>query len=264
MEVTMEPYEETSREAIVVSRTFSERVEFPMHSHDRGQFIYILEGTVNVITKNDSWLAPTRYAIWVPSGMEHEMHMCDQVTILNIYISPEAASRLKLPGISRALEISPLLQSLLLEAAGIDSDYDLQRRDGRLMALLLDEISLMPELPLRVSLPKDRRIYRACSHMVTHPSADFSIDDAARIAGVSRKTFTRIFRMNLGVSFTQWRRQICMLAALGRLRQAEPITRIALDLGYSSPSAFTVSFRNTFGVSPTTFSSIWSDISIAP
>ena len=56
-------------------------------------------------------------------------------------------------------------------------------------------------------------------------------------AGMSRRTFTRQFRAQTGVSFAEWRQQVCLLAAIERLSAGQAVTRCA-DLGYASPSAF--------------------------
>jgi AraC-like DNA-binding protein len=41
-----------------------------------------------------------------------------------------------------------------------------------------------------------------------------------------------------------------LLAATAMLAAGQPITRIALDLGYESPSAFTAMFRRALGAPP--------------
>jgi AraC-like DNA-binding protein len=55
------------------------------------------------------------------------------------------------------------------------------------------------------------------------------------------------------MSFGPWRRQALLLASLSRLAAGEPVTNIALDLGYDSPSAFTAMFRRTLGVTPSRY-----------
>ncbi|HVL07562.1 MAG TPA: helix-turn-helix domain-containing protein, partial [Burkholderiaceae bacterium] len=71
--------------------------------------------------------------------------------------------------------------------------------------------------------------------------------------GMSRRSFTRLFRLQSGMSFGHWRQQACLLAALTRLAQGQPVTRVAMELGYSSPSAFTVAFRRALGASPSEY-----------
>ena len=47
-----------------------------------------------------------------------------------------------------------------------------------------------------------------------------------------------------------YRDQLRLQGALPRLAAGEDITRVALDLGYSSHSHFTWAFRRRFGVPP--------------
>ena len=75
----------------------------------------------------------------------------------------------------------------------------------------------------------------------------------AQRAGMSRRTFTRLFRQHTGISFVEWRQQACLLAAVVRLGNGEPVTRVAMDLGYSSPSAFTGVFRRILGQAPSRY-----------
>ena len=53
-----------------------------------------------------------------------------------------------------------------------------------------------------------------------------------------------------GLTFAAWRQQARLLAATAMLGAGEPITRIALDLGYESPSAFTAMFKRALGAPP--------------
>ncbi|MEN4957260.1 helix-turn-helix domain-containing protein [Stenotrophomonas indicatrix] len=52
---------------------------------------------------------------------------------------------------------------------------------------------------------------------------------------------------------TAWRQQVCLLAAIERLGQGQAVTRVALDLGYASPSAFSAAFRRVLGCSPSRY-----------
>ena len=55
------------------------------------------------------------------------------------------------------------------------------------------------------------------------------------------------------MSFGAWRQQACLLAALPRLTAGQPVTQVALDLGYDSPSAFSTMFKKQFGQAPSQF-----------
>jgi len=55
------------------------------------------------------------------------------------------------------------------------------------------------------------------------------------------------------MSFTAWRQQVRLVDALSRLATGQPVTTVALDLGYQSPSAFTSMFRRALGRAPTRY-----------
>lgn len=63
----------------------------------------------------------------------------------------------------------------------------------------------------------------------------------------------RLFRAQTGVSFAAWRQQVCMLAAITRLSDGQPVTRVAFELGYASSSAFTSAFRRILGETPSRY-----------
>jgi AraC-like DNA-binding protein len=75
----------------------------------------------------------------------------------------------------------------------------------------------------------------------------------AHKADMSRRHFTRLFREQTGMSFSNWRQQACLLAALARLGRGQSVTRVAIELGYSSTSAFTAAFRRTLGTTPSQY-----------
>jgi len=79
---------------------------------------------------------------------------------------------------------------------------------------------------------------------------DYDLDQIAAQVGMSRRNFTRIFRQQTGMSFSNWRQQACLLNALTRMELGQSITSVAMELGYSSSSAFTAAFRRYLGAAP--------------
>jgi AraC-like DNA-binding protein len=115
---------------------------------------------------------------------------------------------------------------------------------------LLSEFAALPALPARLPLPKDPRLAAHCQSFLCGPSARQTIDEWSASLCMSRRTFTRRFRRETGLSFTEWRQQACLFAVLPRLAAGESITDIAIDLGYESPAAFTTMFKRHQGVPP--------------
>lgn len=246
-------FENTPRDVIATGNDYPPHYVLPAHSHRRGQLLYASTGVLTTITSEGSWVVPPRRALWIPAGIAHEVHMGGPVATRSAYVTPEAALAAGLPTHCQVIAVSPLLHELLQEAVDLPAEYDLDGRDGRVMALLLEEIRRMPTLPLSAPLPREKRLANLCRELLDQPSQEVKIDDMARRAGMSRRHFTRTFRDETGMSFTAWRQQACLLAALTRLGNGEPITQVAVDLGYGSPSAFTAAFRRVLGAAPSRY-----------
>jgi len=118
------------------------------------------------------------------------------------------------------------------------------------MALLIDEVRQAPVLPLNLPMPHDTRLAAQCRRFTARPSAQDTIDSWCADVGMSRRAFTRLFRLETGLSFAAWKRRACLHAALPRLLAGERVTTIAFDLGYAAPAAFTTMFRQLTGASP--------------
>jgi len=108
----------------------------------------------------------------------------------------------------------------------------------------------MQPLALNAPLPNEPRLARLCRAMLAAPSVALGVDEAAGRVGLSRRSFTRLFRAELGMSFVAWREHACLLSAIARFAQGDSITRVAYDLGYGSPTAFSTMFKRVMGMAP--------------
>jgi AraC-like DNA-binding protein len=83
------------------------------------------------------------------------------------------------------------------------------------------------------------------------PAAPHRIKDLAAQLDASPFHLARVFRAETGLSIHQYLLRLRMAAALARLGDDSiSISRLALDLGFSSHSHFTVAFQRLFGASP--------------
>lgn len=222
----------------------------PLHSHQRSQLSYAAVGVLSVITATSSFMLPPRRAIWIPAGMMHEVHCRAAVSSYTLYVDPALDRQ---PQRCRVFEVSDLVKALIFEVGHFAVGYDLEGREGRIARLLLDEIGRMPSTPSELVMPSDPRLLRVCHALIDDPADQRDIDDWANVAGMGRRTFTRLFRHETGAGLAVWRQQLRLMAAISRLVAGQPITTVAFDVGYESPSAFTAMFHRTFGVPPSAY-----------
>lgn len=240
-------------DAVVSACDYADGELFACHSHQRGQFAYAARGVITLLTDDGNWVVPPQRGVWVPARLAHAMHMRGPVTMVNTYVSEQAAQRLKLPAHCQVVEVSTLLRQLLMKAMQVPTGAASDGYDGHLLGLLLHEIAAMPALLLNAPLPHEPRLAQVCREFLNNPSLEVSIDDMAHRTAMSRRTFTRLFRMHTGISYIEWRQQACLLAAVVRLGNGESVTRVAMELGYSSSSAFTAVFKRVLGEVPSRY-----------
>jgi len=121
------------------------------------------------------------------------------------------------------------------------------------MRLILDELRAASDLPLHLPRPADRRLARICDAILAAPADARPLEEWASAVGASTRTLARRFRQETGMSFAAWRQQARLLESLRRLAAGEPVTKVALDCGYASASAFGAMFRRALGVAPSAY-----------
>ncbi|MDT8760920.1 helix-turn-helix transcriptional regulator [Sphingomonas psychrotolerans] len=219
----------------------------PMHSHDHGQILYASAGVMSVRTPETSFVIPPQRALWLPAGTPHEVACRGPVSLRTLYLSAAVTT---LRGECRAFEVSDLLRCLILEVVDFPPHYDPGGREGRLVALLLEEVDRMPDAPCRVTLPSDPRLLRVCQAILADPSDPRDIDDWASLAAMARRTLTRSFKRETGTSLAVWRQQVRLMEALSLLGAGASITQASFAVGYESPAAFATMFRRALGKPP--------------
>jgi AraC-like DNA-binding protein len=121
------------------------------------------------------------------------------------------------------------------------------------MQVTLDQAHDLEEAPLHLPMPRDRRLHGLAEALIADPGDARDLADWSRRAGASERTLARLFVAETGLTFGAWRQRLRLLTAMTRLAAGEPVTTVALDLGYASPSAFTAMFRRRMGAAPTRY-----------
>jgi AraC family transcriptional regulator len=96
-----------------------------------------------------------------------------------------------------------------------------------------------------------RPIERTVWYVESHLNMAMSLDDIAKIAGLSRFALTRAFRAATGYTVLAYVRARRMSEAAKSLQRGTPsILDVALSVGYGSHEAFSRAFRSHFGCTP--------------
>ena len=99
------------------------------------------------------------------------------------------------------------------------------------------------------------RVNRAIDYVVSHLAEPLRLADVSRAAGVSPFHFHRVFQALVGVTLADFVKRLRLDKALFMMAHArrKSLTQVALACGFSSSSDFSRSFRQRFGVAPSSF-----------
>ncbi len=223
-------------------------MEMPVHEHRLAQLVLTLRGVVRCEVDQSVWIVPPRCAVWIPGTLPRSVTVSGEVELYCLFVQPDAVPAL--PKQCCTLSISPLLERLVLHVTRMPLLYDVDGADGRIAAVLLDQLSLAPAEMLNFPMPVDARLRKIASAMMANPSYRATIDDWGRRMAVAPRTLTRALTRETGMSFGRWRQQLHILIALQRLDQGASVQTVALDLGYESASAFVTMFHKAMGKPP--------------
>lgn len=218
------------------------------HSHRWGQLSYAFKGVLSVKTPMGHYIAPPQFAIWLPAEIDHQVVSASATAMRSLYIAMHALPDKKWQQ-PRVCEISPLVRELIMTFSHSPADYNEASATGRLVQVLLDQLQALPAASLRLPLPEDRRLLALCEQLQNHHDQR-PLALLAQDFGLSARSISRLFKAQTGLTFRQWRQRLRLFQSLEGLRQGESVTRVALDSGYDSVSAFVAAFHQLFGNTP--------------
>ena len=249
------------------------------HSHPWAQVAISTTGVIRLTVNHGTYIVPPSRALWIPPGVEHAVTMVEDADLRTLYFhqprgrcGPGVLGAFAADGAApgprsdddsatwrqcRVLEVSDLLRSLVREMPttpdGGPALTPAERlREQHLSALIRDELARAAAVKLGVDLPQDKRLRHLCEAVLADPTRHETLADWAQDTGASPRTVARLFRSELGSTFTQWRQQVILAKAVSLAAGRMPMGQIAAELGYS-PSAFSAMVRKSVGQPPGRF-----------
>ncbi|HEY2020655.1 helix-turn-helix transcriptional regulator [Paraburkholderia sp.] len=239
-----------------LARHYPRGLHIEPHSHTWAQVLYAIAGVMWVEVDREALVVPPQRAVWLPAGTVHSIHMMSEVEMRNLYLHERNVAHLS--RMSDVFEINGLLRELITTIA--EFEHTRSRDQSYLETaykLAMLELAHAPRSSLRVPLPdaseaSDRRLDALCRAVIDNPSIEISFEQHAESVGASVRTLSRLFTRELGMGFSEWRRQVQLAVAVSGLAEGRSVSSIARALGYL-PSSFSDMFRRELGAPPTEF-----------
>ncbi|MBV8969982.1 MAG: helix-turn-helix transcriptional regulator [Verrucomicrobia bacterium] len=221
--------------------------EIPTHRHKRGQLLCASEGVITVRTEDGLWITPPQRAVWIASDTLHSVRSTKSFRLMALWVEPGIANLSKRCCV---VNVDGLMTELLKAAAVFGSDYLPGGPEERLIQVLLDRFKKLTVVPLFLPEPRDERLKRITRAIAADLQTTTPLEVWARNAGITLRTAARLFRQETGMTFGRWRLQLRLLTALEQLAAGDPVSNVALNVGYADVSSFIAVFKASFGQTP--------------
>lgn len=221
------------------------------HSHAEGQLFVLAEGTCTFRTTEGEWLVTSGRPCWIPPHRDHAVTTRGPVAGVSILLDEQDCSGL--PARAGLLRSHQLLVAVVYRLAGRAGD---RGREAHLCAVLIDEVVASRWDDLALPMPQQPSLRAIAAAIVQDPADGRTLEAWSRSSALSKRTFTRRFQAETGLSFGAWRRRARLAQALDLLAAGRSVTDVALDVGYGSVSAFSAMFTAAIGVPPRQFTRV--------
>jgi AraC-like DNA-binding protein len=219
------------------------------HRHRGGQFIIVEQGISHLRTELGAWIIPARRVGWVPPGVRHASRAGGRGRGW-VLLAPPSSSK-GWPREVCVLQISTLMQAAI-ESLRERGPHDAAHSRLLWRVVAAEMRNAVPE-PFEVPMPSTTRILRAVQGLLKNPTLANDLNGLSQAAGMSRRSFTRHFRQETGLTFTHWKRAVIAHYAMERIACGDKVSAVAYEVGYDSVSAFIAMFRRKYGAAPRAF-----------
>jgi len=224
------------RPVVMLSKDYAPGYCTTSHRHTRAQFLFAKSGTMRAQTVFGSWIVPLGYGLVIPAETEHQIEMFGAVELRSAYIyASEIPVRHQTT--CRVIQVSPLLYACIDRLSLEPSQYDENGVAGNIAAIIIAEIAATTPSAMALPFPASPRLNPLVHALRRDPSDQRSIDDWADELAMSRRSFTRLFRNETGMSFDQWRQRRRFQSATELMARGQPMQKISAAVGYKSVSA---------------------------
>jgi len=247
----------------------------PAHWHDEAEIIYVKKGRLQVTVDFESYYCKEGSIVIVTPGRIHSIEQagswkCEYENIIfNLdilksripdsatadYISPVSHGKYPIPTL-----VDKSYPQYSAVAGAIDAadeicktwpvGYELAIK-SQLFNLFFTLISSGIGTARPKHTPELDRMRTVVKHIENNYANKITIEDIARVAGVSESHFMKMFKNTMGVSFIEYLNDYRLtMAARLLLSSSDSITTIAADCGFENLSYFNRLFMRKFSVTP--------------
>jgi AraC-like DNA-binding protein len=243
---------ETVKDGLVVHQHLGEFCT-NWHKHNHGQLVYAEHGLLFLYTKNNRFLIPTKFCVWIPQLESHQsISYSSSLLIRTIHLDVSAHPN---PFYQKVgiYQTTPLLEELIHYSKRWNETTDTEDTER---TFYLNFKNLLPDIckegvPLTLPAPSSDKLISIVNFLTEHFQTKHSVAVIAEQFGISERTLSRLFQKELGMGMLQFLKVLKLIKALEWFDEGiSNVSEVVYRLGYESVSTFSNTFNEVLGYRP--------------
>ncbi|GEN70652.1 helix-turn-helix domain-containing protein [Chryseobacterium lathyri] len=226
-----------------------------LHSHQKGQLVYVESGFQYITVDGKIYLLPQNHAAWIPPGAIHKTNShSEKIKLMIMFADVEKSSAFHHK--INVFSVPPVLKEMIKYAEKWSKSISKDPDEALFLQALFNELPHFVEhsLQLYIRLPEDKRLSKSIEYLHSHYQEHVRMEDLSEISMLSLRTIERIFKKETGMTLAKYQQILRIIKSLELLSSGDhTISETAYKVGYKSVQAFTRSFQSVMQSRPTDF-----------
>lgn len=223
---------------------------YPPQTHRWGEFVFSFSGVLELYAEGSLFRVPPGQGLWHPPETEHRGGNRNPSLHCSLYIEPGVAAEKGLPQTSCALTINAMVRSMLHHLRLNMPAAPYTAEESRLLEVVVDQLAIAPCTGSYLPGSNDAALSKVLAYLEDHPGDNCPVRQLAERFGTTERTLARKAQRDLGMPLSEWRQRLKVVRAMPMLQAGVTVENVALDLGYSTASAFIAMFRRLLNITP--------------
>lgn len=247
----LDEIDSSPKDVFVVHERFERN--YATHQHARDQLSFVEGGIAYVSIENELMVVPTMHFLWIPAHTPHQLKVSHHATQLHSFYfkSSEEAFYKKL----KIYPANRLITELIKFSERWAHQFvDFTEPYAHTLFSLYDLLTLMTDRSIELQLPTTEypKMLQITAYIHQKFDTPLTLEELTDQFHLSERTFCRIFKKEMKISFFQYLKTYRIIQAIDLLqkRPDSSIVEIANASGYQSIAAFSNTFFELTGMRP--------------
>lgn len=236
------------------------------HFHQDIELIYVLEGSVAVSINEERWDLKKGDIILINANKIHKLKGNEVTLLCKIYIDYFFVSEILqkdyiifwcntlIENDKQYDKLKNIINSMLREGVSQHSQNSFLQKSLQYSLLECLSKEFLVQTSDQWAESEEKKIGQVLEYINFNYNRTITLSEVATKLYMSDSSFSRFFKKSVGINFVEYINNVRLTRAVELLLYSDKsITTIALECGFSNPSAFNKIFKEYYKVSPTTY-----------